>query len=60
MPSSLRFCAFRFRGTSQTIWAESCGANLTVTPAPDACSMLEILIRAYCMHQYQSINHLPY
>ena len=53
------FCGWRFQGKSQELWDASCGANATTSPMED-CEFVEVLQRAYCEHQYQSLNHLPY
>ncbi|KAH8097388.1 fibronectin type 3 domain-containing protein [Aureococcus anophagefferens] len=53
------FCGWRFQGKSQELWDASCGANATTSPMED-CEFVEVVQRAYCEHQYQSLNHLPY
>lgn len=55
----LAFCGWRFRATAQRLWDESCGANTTSRSDPEECSLQHIVQRAYCMHQYQSLNHYP-
>ncbi|KAH8074575.1 fibronectin type 3 domain-containing protein [Aureococcus anophagefferens] len=53
------FCGWRFQGKSRELWDASCGANATTSPMED-CEFVEVVQRAYCEHQYQSLNHLPY
>lgn len=60
-------CAFNFRpGTSFEAWQSSCGATSTSRHENDdesanhACSLFDVLQRAYCLCQYQGISNFPY
>lgn len=60
-------CAFNFRpGTTLEAWHSSCGATNAIQDEDDnkvanpACSLFDILQRAFCLRQYQSINNFPY
>lgn len=53
-------CAFRFRrGGARDKWDATCGSR---TPEAESkpCTIFDLLVQAYCLGQYQSINHFPY
>ena len=50
-------CGWRLKaGTANTAWNTACG-TATSTSAP-ACAVREILLRAYCLGDYQSFGNL--
>jgi hypothetical protein len=50
------FCAWQLQGTAQQHWDDRCGAE----PGPGkVCTLRELIQRAYCTGQYQSLGNYP-
>ena len=50
-------CAWRTLGAADRLWSAACGAGGSVG-SDTACTVEEILIRAYCLGEWQTINSL--
>ena len=50
------FCGWQVQGTAQKHWDERCGAE---TDTGKVCTLRELIQRAYCVGQYQSLGNYP-
>ena len=50
------FCGWQVQGTAQKHWDERCGAE---TDTGKICTLRELIQRAYCVGQYQSLGNYP-
>ncbi|KAJ1455284.1 hypothetical protein M885DRAFT_520609 [Pelagophyceae sp. CCMP2097] len=54
-PKSDALCRFHFRGATEARWLKGCGAG-----EAEECALHDVLLRAFCLGQFQSLNSLPF
>jgi hypothetical protein len=52
-PDNDALCEFHFRGATEAMWQAGCGAA-------GECALHDVLLRAFCLGQFQSVNNVPF